>query len=259
MHALELPIIDCHTHIGCLPGIVGDRYSAADLAYIAEREGVAFMLASSASATMIAQQYGTAETVAMVERYGDRLGGMLWINPHDPTWREDVPRAAAHGFYGIKIHPVLDHYEVTREALDEVFACAHERGWPILAHIGPDDTPTSALRYEPLLRAYPDVPLILGHLPLEAILVAKRYEHAYGDTTHVPPLRLEIAYDVLGPNKILFGTDAPAGFDVGHGVVRERPRRSYRDILAILRQVGIPDSALEKILSQNARPLFGIP
>jgi predicted TIM-barrel fold metal-dependent hydrolase len=255
---VDVPLIACHTHIGQLPGVVGDIYTPQDLCYICEREGARFMLVSSASATTIGQHVATAQVVTMVERHGDRLGGMLWVNPHDPTWSEDVPLAVEHGFYGVKIHPVLDHYEVSRAALDDVFACAQAHNWPILTHTDVDGTPLSASAYEPLIRAYPDVPLILAHLRWGAIPLAKRYDNVYLDTTYVHPVTVEVGVDALGPGKILFGSDAAEGFDVGRPPGRERPRRSYAGLIEGLRSRGIPEAALEKILYQNARALFGI-
>jgi predicted TIM-barrel fold metal-dependent hydrolase len=255
---IDLPLIDCHTHIGHLPGVVGEAFSAEDLCYIAEQEGATFMLASSASATTIGQHYGTLETVEMMKAHGDRLGGMLWINPHDPTWVEEVALAEQYHFYGIKIHPVLDHYAVEQAALDEVFACARAHCWPILTHTDVDGTPMAAACYEPLIRAYPDVVLILAHLRWGAIPLAKRYNNVYLDTTYVDALTVEVGVDALGASKIIFGSDAAEGFDVGRAPARPRPRRSYAGLIAGLRERGISDAALDKILYQNARAIFGI-
>jgi predicted TIM-barrel fold metal-dependent hydrolase len=258
MTRIDLPLIDCHTHIGRLPGAVGDMYTAEDLCYICEHEGARFMLVSSASATTVSQRLATDEVVAMVQAHGDRLGGMLWINPHDPEWSRDVDRAVENGFYGIKIHPVLDHYAVTRAALDDVFACAQEHAWPILTHTDVDGTPLAAACYEPLIQAYPDIVLILAHLRLGAIPLAKRYDNVYLDTTYMDPITVEVGVDALGPAKILFGSDAAEGFEVGHPPGRARPRRSYAGLVAGLRERGISDAALEQILYKNARTLFGI-
>jgi predicted TIM-barrel fold metal-dependent hydrolase len=254
----DIAIIDCHTHIGRLPGVVHDLYGAEDLHYIGANEGVTAMLASSASASLVSQATGTTETIEMVRCYGETLKGVLWLNPHDPAWAQDVPRAVAHGFVGIKIHPVLDHYAVTRPALDDIFLCAQEQGWPIITHTGPDASPTSAFCYEPLVQAYPRVCLVLAHLRLEAIPLARRYDNVYVDTTHVDSKLIELALPILGSNKILFGTDAPAGFDVGHALARERPRRSYAGIIGDLRTKEIPDASLERILYENARELFDV-
>jgi predicted TIM-barrel fold metal-dependent hydrolase len=255
---VEMPLIDGHTHIGRLPGVVGDIYTSEDLCYICEQEGARFMLVSSATATTVGRRAATEETIAAVQAHGDRLGGMLWVNPHDPAWAEDVPLAAAHGFYGIKIHPVLDHYAVTRAALDDVFACAREHRWPILTHTDVDGTPMDAASYEPLIRAYPDVALVLAHLRWGAIPLAKRYENVYLDTTYVDAPRVEIGVDALGPSKLLFGSDAAEGFDVGRPPGHVRPRRSYAGLVQGLRERGISDAALEQILYQNARALFHI-
>ena len=254
----RIPLIDCHTHIGRLPGAVGDVYTADDLCYICEHEGARFMLVSSASATTVSQRLATDEAIAMVQEHGERLGGMLWINPHDPDWAADVDRAVENGFYGVKIHPVLDHYAVTRAALDDVFACAREHGWPILTHTDVDGTSMAAVCYEPLIKAYPDVVLILAHLRLGAIPLAKRYDNVYLDTTYVAPITVEVGVDALGPTKILFGSDAAEGFEVGHPPGHARPRRSYAGMIAGLRERGISDAALEQILVQNARTLFDI-
>ena len=255
---LDLPLIDCHTHIGRLPGVVGDVYAPEDLCHICEHEGARFMLVSSASATTVGQRIATEETIAMVQAHGDRLGGMLWVNPHDPAWAEDVPTAIEHGFYGLKIHPVLDHYAVSRAALDDVFACARQHDWPILTHTDRDGTPMEAACYEPLIRAYPDVALILAHLRWGAIPLAKRYKNVYLDTTYVDAQTVEIGVDALGPSKILFGSDAAEGFDVGRTPGRARPRRSYASLIRGLRERGLSDAALEPILYQNARDLFGM-
>ena len=255
---LDIPIIDIHTHIGHLPGAVGDVYTAQDLVYICKNEGVRFMLASSASATTIDQHRATREVIEMVTNYGDQVGGMLWLNPHDPTWMDDVPLAVQYGFYGIKIHPVLDHYAVTQSALDAVFSCARTHHWPILTHTDIDGTAMEAAQYEPLIKAYPDVILILAHLRWGAIPLAKRYDNVYVDTTYMDPKVVEIGLYALGLSKILFGSDAAEGFDVGHPPGRVRPRRCYSDLVNGLKERGIDDTSLLNICYHNARTLFNL-
>jgi predicted TIM-barrel fold metal-dependent hydrolase len=251
-------IIDIHTHIGHLPGQVGDVYTPQDLNYICMHENVHYMLVSSASASSIGQHYGTKEVIEMVSQYGKKLGGMLWVNPHDSSWIDDVPLAVKHQFYGIKIHPVLDHYAVSNNALDNVFDCARKHHWPILTHTDIDGSSMDAANYEPLISAYPDVPLILAHLRWGAIPLAKRYANVFVDTTYVDPMIVEIGLDALGSDKILFGTDAAEGFEVGRIPGHRRPKRSYQTILQALRARGISDLSLEIICYQNARKLFNI-
>lgn len=252
----DKPLIDIHTHIGRLPGVVGESFEPEDLLYIADHEGARFMLVSSATTTTVSEAAGMKEAVAMIRAYGERLGGMFWINPHDPTWRDDIKVAEENGFRGIKIHPTLDHYAVEPKALDEVFACAQKHNWPILTHADRDGSPASCFCYEPLIQAYPDVALILAHLQLESIPLVKRYKNVYTDITYVDPVRVELGVDALGPDKILFGSDACEGFNVGHPVGRARPLRSYAGMIEGMRARGISEAALEKILYRNACELF---
>ena len=254
----DLRIIDIHTHIGQLPGAVGDVFTSEDLIYICEHENVHFMLASSASATTINQHIATKEIVNMVRDYGNKLGGMLWVNPHDPTWMEDVPFAKEYHFYGIKIHPVLDHYAVTEDALDSVFSCAQVHKWPILTHTDVDGTPMAAECYEPLIKKYRDVVLILAHLRWGAIPLAKRYDNVFLDTTYMNAVTVEIGIDALSADKILFGSDAAEGFDVGRIPGRERPRRSYQGLIESYLERGISHKALEKVCFVNAQQIFNI-
>jgi predicted TIM-barrel fold metal-dependent hydrolase len=151
---------------------------------------------------------------------------------------------------------VLDHYAVTPAALEGVFACARAHGWPILTHTDVDGTPMSAACYEPLIQAYPEVTLILAHLRWGAIPLAKRYANVYLDTTYMDAETVEIGVDALGPGKILFGSDAAEGFDVGHPAPRPRPPRSYAGLVASYRQRGISEAALQRILYGNAQEIF---
>jgi predicted TIM-barrel fold metal-dependent hydrolase len=114
----------------------------------------------------------------------------------------------------------------------------------------------AAACYEPLIQAYPQVILILAHLRLGAIPLAKRYDNVYLDTTYMDPLVVEVGVDALGADKIMFGSDAAEGFNVGRTPGRPRPPRSYAGLIAGLRARGIPDTALKKILYHNARSIF---
>jgi predicted TIM-barrel fold metal-dependent hydrolase len=91
-----------------------------------------------------------------------------------------------------------------------------------------------------------------------AIPLAKRYENVYLDTTYVDARTVEIGVDALGPSKLLFGSDAAEGFEVGRTPGRVRPRRSYAALIEGLRERGISDVALEQICYRNARDLFGM-
>lgn len=252
-------VIDAQAHLGRLPGHVDYRYSAADLVGCLDREEVRFALTSSASATTVSQRYGTQEILAAAETYPQRIGPLVWINPYDPEWRQDAEDAADHGVLGIKLHPKLDTYRVDDESLRDVFAFAQRRHLPICTHAETGDW--SAENYTPLVEKFPEVDLILYHFnagrPIAGILMAKRYPRVYVETCFVPREAIEAGLDILGPEKILFGTDAPIAFHVGHPVpIRPRSERTYHDCTRDIETLVTSPEARDLILSRNARRIF---
>ena len=266
MDTLPWTVVDAHTHIGRLPRHVHHTYSVADLVRALDAEGVRFALCSSASSMTVSQAYGTREMLDAAAAYPDRLGTMIWIRPRDPAWREDAERAVAERrVYGIKLHPRLDFYAVDYESLADVWEFARETRLPIVTDTSDaQEGIFAAERYAPLLERFHEVTLVLFHFnigrPLGGIVTAKRYPNAYVDTCGVPPEAIEVGLDVLGPERILFGTDAPIGWDLGRPYPPglQRPLRTYRQQIEPLRKLIPSEADLARVLAGNAVRLFGI-
>lgn len=254
---LGFPLIDCHAHVGQLPGVVGRAISGDDLHYALTREGAAYALASSASVTTVGMQYGNAEAVREVARHPDTIGGMIWINPHDPAWEDDATSTLEHGFYGIKLHPVLDHYRVTTDALNGVFAFAARHRLPILTHAA--EGGAHPLNYVDLLERYLDVKVVFAHFGpgVEGIMMAKKYSNAYLDTTLVPASAIYIAVDSAGSEKVLFGTDSPLGYKTSDGP-DPLDHRTFRQATDEIRALELPDNDLDNLFYRNAVRVFNI-
>jgi predicted TIM-barrel fold metal-dependent hydrolase len=260
MQKFTYPVIDDQVHIGRFPGHVLFRYSAEELVELMDREGVLFALGSSASAPTVGQAYGNGEMAAAVEKYPDRFGMLIWINPIDPEWERDAGRYAERGALGIKLHPKLDTYAVDHESLAAVFAFARRHALPIVTHAETGEW--SAENYRSLAREFDDVPLVLYHFnagqPIPGILMAKEFPNVYVDTCFVPGEAIEIGLDVLGPSKILFGTDAPIFFDVGRVVpgASGRPTRTYHDCTRDVEALCKSPADRDLVLAENARRIF---
>jgi predicted TIM-barrel fold metal-dependent hydrolase len=255
-------VIDVHTHIGRLPGHVHYGYSAEDLVGRLDAEGVSFALTSSGSSTTIGQRYGTREILAAAERYPDRIGALVWINPYDPEWETDAEEAADRGALGIKLHPKLDTYRIDFDSLQGLFAFADRRRLPICAHAETGDY--SAELYAPLVERYPEVHLILYHFnhgnPVEGILMASRYPRVYVETCFAPREAIELGLEFLGPEKILFGTDAPIYFDVGRSTpVFDDRRRTFHDCTRPIEELARTPAERDLMLAGNARRIFRLP
>ncbi len=258
----DMEVIDVHTHVGRLPGHLQLTYTTEDLVGRLDAEGVRFALTSSGSSTTIGQRYGTREILAAVERFPDRIGALVWINPYDPEWQADANEAADRGALGIKLHPKLDTYRVDFDSLADVFAFAGRRQLPICVHA--EDGDCSAELYTPLVERYPDVHLILYHFnhgrPIAGILMAKRYPRVYVETCFVPREAIEAGLSMLGPEKIIFGTDAPIYFDVGHPTpIFNELRRTFHDCTRDIEELANSTADRDLMLAGNARRIFGLP
>jgi predicted TIM-barrel fold metal-dependent hydrolase len=252
-------VIDAQAHLGCFPGHVHYRLSAEDLVRCLDAEGVRFALTSSASSTTISQSYGTREMLDAAERYPERLATLVWINPRDPDWPRDAANAADRGAVGIKLHPKLDNYRVDYDSLRDVFAFAQQRQLPICTHAETGDW--SAELYTPLVEKFDDVQLVLYHFnagrPIAGILMAKRYPLVYVDTCFVPREAIEVGLDVIGPRKILFGTDAPIYFDVGRPLPAFNDRRrNFHDCTRDVEELAASPADRDLVLAGNARRIF---
>jgi predicted TIM-barrel fold metal-dependent hydrolase len=255
----DFDVIDVHTHVGRLPGHVQMAFTAEDLVGRLDAERVRFALTSSGSSTTVGQRYGTREILAAAERFPDRIGPLVWINPFDPEWQVDAEEAADRGALGIKLHPKLDTYRVDFESLSDVFAFAQRRELPICTHA--EDGESSAELYAPIVERYPDVHLILYHVnygrPIAGILLAKRYPRVYVETCFAPREAIEAGLNILGPEKIVFGTDAPIYFDVGHSTpVFNDQRRTFHDCTRDIEELAASAADRDLMLAGNARRIF---
>ncbi len=114
------------------------------------------------------------------------------------------------------------------------------------------------LVFEGLGGSYPEVSVILAHLrfdpdwsnmfsyPLQAFYLARKYPNVYLDTAAANWLQriLEQALEEVGPDKILFGSDAPWFYP---SIVR-----------ACINDLEIADCAKEKILGANVARLLNL-
>lgn len=109
---------------------------------------------------------------------------------------------------GIKIHPVFHQYDLA-EYGDKLFGFANAHRAVVLMH--PVMTPEGFSQMAHFADTYPDMKLIVAHLcSAEHIELLEKHENIYTDTSGgASNLNnvLEYAYERVGSEKILFGTD----------------------------------------------------
>ena len=152
---------------------------------------------------------------------------------------------------GIKIHPSAGKYDIA-DFGDEIFSFCDNNDAVLLTHTG--DIGCTAQSFVPFADKYPNAKLILAHLgysftgalDLQVNAVkASKSDNIYIDCSSAKSLLnnlIEWAANEIGPDKILFGTDAPL-----HNIAMMKQRIEYADL---------NQKDKEDILCMNALKLF---
>lgn len=150
------------------------------------------------------------------KKYLDRLIPFIRVNPaHGEGTLEVIKDAILNrNFKGIKLHPANYILSAFGQETMEILDLAAEYDVPVLFHC------TEDVKSAPLFMGFaaqnaPDTKMILAHmggffLTKDAINVCKQNRNIYLDTSEIPFVdAIREAAEVLGPERILFGSDLP--------------------------------------------------
>ena len=236
-------IVDSHTHLGDFPGF-NVRLDAPGLIRLMDENNIDHSVLFSLPNEL---------TLDAVKDHPDRLTGLVWVNPNDGEIALDLIREAhvEWGFRGVKLHPLLDSYLPDSEAVHPVMELAARYNMPALFHCGhpPWSLPW---HFGNLAEAFPEVPIILGHMGHGhivyingAIEVARKHDNVYLETSGMPMhTKIKEAADLVGPDRVMYGSDAPFG----------HPAFELKKVEVS----GLSGEEMEKVLGQNAMNLYGL-
>jgi len=238
-----------------------------------------------ARAALIASVPGDAASVAeAVERHPQRFVGFFMV---DPTRADAAPQAAAaiesQGMRAICLFPAMHHCRVDDERARALFEVAATKpGTAVFVHCGVlsvgvrrklglpsafDIRFGNPLDLHAVAGRYPTVPIIIPHfgagLLREALMVADLCPNILFDTSssnswikYHPGLTLadvfRRALDVLGPNRLMFGSDSSF---FPRGWVKE----VYEQQSAALDEIGAGPAVHEQIFGGNMDRVFPAP
>jgi hypothetical protein len=210
-------IIDIHTHMGR-----GERLSDTYQVDVSVDSLLQTMAEAGVEASCVmgvaAEDYAAnnLEIRAAAVAHPGKIIGFARANLHDePKALAEIRRCLdEYGFRGVKIHATMGDGFPTRRLMDLL----SEYGRPLLLHTPPNAEVIDAQVH--LARAYPRVPVILGHMgsigafwPGYAKLCAveaKQLPNLYLDTAFVFMHRwVKMVVDICGAEKVLFGSDGP--------------------------------------------------
>jgi len=204
-------IVDCHNHIG-LPWEKGfARQSAEELIERMNKAGV-----DRCVAFPFPQFCDNLYIVQSVKKFPDRIIGFANINPLS---KPDADKELEHliqeqGLKGLKLHPVWHGFPVDDLILlGPIFTVCSHLKIPVLIHSG-DNILCTPLQFEELAKEFPNVTIIMAHsgfmnLTGQALRVAKRNRNIVLDMTAATSLQVTEAIEVIGPARVLMGSDTP--------------------------------------------------
>ena len=234
-------------------------------------------------AALIASIPGDEDSVAVaVARHPQRFVGLFMLNPTRDSAEDRVKRAFTElGLRCVCLFPAMHRYRLDDErVLRIVELAASHPGTAVFVHCGVlsvgvrkklglpsrfDIRLGDPLALHLLASTYPQLPIVIPHfgagLFREALMVADACPNIYLDTSssngwikYQPGLTLADAFrqalEVVGPGRLLFGTDSsffPRGWH----------RAVWQSQKTILEQSGIDSSTMERIFYRNFEAVFG--
>lgn len=203
---------------GVRPGQEPPPYVPFDVNRIIDRMDAAGV--DKAMVCSLAQRIENDFLVDLVAQQPDRLFGFGQVMPQDDDAVATVERLAEAGLPGLKLHPSMHGYMFSDHGLlDPIFRVCQEAGMIVLVN-ALDDAFAAPFAIEEIAKGFPDVPTIIAHMGAvwnvpDAILVAERNENIYLETSATLISDVKRAYNRLGPEKILMGTEWPGSdFDL---------------------------------------------
>lgn len=220
---LALEIIDAHAHV--LPprtAGVSFRYTAPEQMVAAmDRIGI-----DCACISPLGSMRANDEMLDWVTRFPDRFAGFVLVNPRYPdeilpTLQRCFENSRVFGIGEVHATSYQHMYPITGPAYGPMWDFAADRNIPVLVHSGPM---SEAVRCSPTMigevaRRHPGFPILIGHCGAydswamldEAIGVAAEHELVYLEISAMGRFYGVLEYIVrhLGPDKVVFGSDAP--------------------------------------------------
>ena len=220
---MRVMIIDCHTHMG--KGMILEFWWAIEIPpelviQLEEKAGVDKAVIFPVHYPPELYDLASKEVFEAVRKYPDKLIPFAKVAASHPKATEYLRSAIEElGVKGLKLHSSEGY--LTRGIMDLL----QEHDLPLLIHT---DERKGPLELVPLLKAYPDVKVIIAHLgspsnyyhQLQAMYLAERFDNVYLDTSVGSDIHenLRLAVERAGVDRILFGSDAP----VYHPAVERR-------------------------------------
>jgi hypothetical protein len=247
MMALFYPIVDVHQHVGPWP--FAGRWGGIELnLHYLERRGIDAALISSTEAIVDDLVAGNRRLANDIAGHS-ALYGYVVVNPrYLELSAQQLEIYDAHPqFVGAKVHTSYSATPIGAPAMADLFELLAAHGKPVLIHTwGAGDAHALAQ----LAARHPALPIVAAHAGAtawrEMIAAARNVPNLYLDFALSIPERgrIERAVEVLGAERVVFGTDATL-LDPAY-------------MLACFHEADIDPRYLPQLMGGNTIRLFGL-
>lgn len=239
--------IDAHSHVGDFGGWAGLHITADELIAQMDEYDIEKVILCSAN------EKTNEDTNYAFKKYPDRVLPLVYLNPYDGEKAVEMLDyyVKEQGFVGIKLNPLKQAYVADAEMLDPIMAEAEKLDIPVFIHCGhpPYSLPWSIAM---LAERFPNVKVVMIHMGhghgvyIDASLkMARRFPNLYLEMSGMPMnSKIKEAYDTVGRDRIMFGTDAPF----------HHPTIEMQKVITS----GVNEKGLEDIFYNNAAKLMGL-
>ena len=159
-------------------------------------------------------------------REESNLYGFASITPTEKGAAEELRKYISSGFVGVKLHPVVQKFQINDPAAEEFYTAAEELKIPVLFHTGVHGWYLK--KYRPILldevaQNHPNLPIIIEHVGGyaffdEALAVLQNNKNCYAGIAqtrnkkipwYLPLERLKVLLEMIGAERIIYGADFP--------------------------------------------------
>ncbi len=177
-------------------------------------------------------------------RHSERVVGFATVNPYQNDMAEEARRGFDElGFRGVKVHEVHDNYHSLKPMMmyhqewEELFSLLVDRKWPVVFH---------GLITEEMIRQWPEVTFVMAHGIASPTMMERLADcpNLLVDTaaTTNPAWAVTRAVELLGPDRVVWGTDAPLD--------------DFAQRLGVVLDSGLSEEDMLKVLGGNATRLL---
>ncbi|MFX0204307.1 MAG: amidohydrolase family protein [Candidatus Hodarchaeota archaeon] len=187
------------------------------------------------------------EIAQWARQYPKRFIGCAIMYPGGPNAPDELERLVKLGIRYLKLHPYAQNYLPYLPFVHPLMERAIKLKIPVVIHSGTPPTSTP-LQIAMLADYFPEATIVMAHMGISATwaadarFAAKKHDNIILETSDIPAVRVKTAYNALGPERIIYGSDLP--YSILEWDVQK------------IKSLHLPKRDEEMIMWENANKLF---